>query len=43
MSIEHDYNRRAQPKPIGKGVVYLVIAIAVANALFIMPVLYILN
>lgn len=47
--VDHDYkrvlveDRRRQPKPMGKGFIYLVIAIAVANALFLMPAFYILN
>lgn len=42
--IHHDYKQRVQDqaKPMGKGTVYLIIAIAVANALFIMPAFYIL-
>jgi hypothetical protein len=43
LKVEHDYNRRAEAKPMGKGVIYLVIAIAVVNALLIMPAFYILN
>ena len=44
--VDHDYvnsDRRRQPLRMGKGFVYLIVAIAVANALFIMPAFYILN
>lgn len=41
--VNHDFNRRAQAKPMGKGFVYLILAMAVANALLVMPAFYILN
>lgn len=43
--VQHDYNRRIEDKaePRGKGFVYLLIGIAVSNALFIIPAVYILN